>query len=409
MTHEKPIQEQTRAVEGRITDEQLEAAKRRIGVEVPHDRPGHEYASIDGIRAYTEGMGDMNPLYQDPEYAAKTRWKFLTAHPTFMLYMGVSDKKELTAEERERGKGGGLAGVHGFYGGEDIQWFRPIFAGDRLTVKGGPAKVEVKPSGMAGRSVHMTNESVYWNQRGELAGLRRMYAIRVERSAAREKHKLLDTPIQSYTPEEMARIDADYEREEVRGARPRYWEDVQVGDEIVPVVKGPWTVTAYIVFAEGTGHRNFHRAHKVAYEYRKRHPKAYPFTKYGFPDVIARVHWDRELAREAGVPAEYEMGGERIAWLSQAVTNWMGDDGWLQRLSLQIRQFILYGDTVWIKGKVVNKYVKDKEHGVELELQAVNQRNVVVAPAKAWVLLPSRVGGPVKIPTRIPEDLSIYA
>ena len=28
-------------------------------------------------------------------------------------------------------------------------------------------------------------------------------------------------------------------REEIRGSNPRYWEDVAVGDELTPVIRGP--------------------------------------------------------------------------------------------------------------------------------------------------------------------------
>ena len=60
----------------------------------------------------------------------------MISHPTMLLYMGVSEKKELTKEEREAGRGGGLAGVHSFYSGEELEWFRPIYSGDRLAVAG---------------------------------------------------------------------------------------------------------------------------------------------------------------------------------------------------------------------------------------------------------------------------------
>ena len=114
------------------------------------------------------------------------------------------------------------------------------------------------------------------------------------------------------------------------------------------------------------------------------------------------------MARVAGLPTTYDSGVERIAWLSHGVTNWMGNDGLLRKLSLQMRKFVLTGDTIWIKGKVADKYVNDGEYFVELELHAVNQRGEDTAPAKALVLLPSKVGGPVKVPVNIPENVSPY-
>lgn len=395
--------------DGQVTDADLAAARRRIGIEMPHGRPGQEYATIDSIRHFAEGLGDINQLYHDPEYARKTRWGKMIAHPTMMLIMGVSEKRQLTAEERERGKGGGLAGVHGFYSGDDIEWFRPIREGDRLTVKGGLARIDEHKSAFSGTTWHFTSDEVYTNQNGEFVGVARHMSIRAERKNIRGKGKYSDLKIQTYTPEDMAKIDADYEREYIRGNEPRYWEDVQVGEEIVPVVKGPYTATSYICFAEGTGPRNqFHRCHSVMYQYRKRHPRAFPLTEYGFPDAVARVHWEHDMAHRTGLPAYYDYGGERIGWLSQGATNWMGNDGFLRKLKVSIRRFNFYGDTIWIRGKVTNKEIKDGEYWVWLDLVAVNQLGDNTAFAEAAVILPSRVAGPVKVPAHAPEGISIY-
>ena len=398
------------SAEGTITPEGVAALRRRIGIETPQEWPGYEFASRDGIRCYSEGIGDRNPFYRDAEYAAKTVWKGLCARPTMMLYMGVSEKKELTPEEKARGRGGGLPGVHAMYSGEELEWFRPIHESDKLTVKGGLAKVEEKTSQFSGNTVHETIERVYWNQDRELIGVVRTLIIRTQRTKARGLRKYLDIPIQSYSPEEITHIDADYEREEIRGSNPRYWEDVIVGEEIVPVVKGPWCPTCYIVFAEGTGHRSeFHKAHSLAYEYRKRHPKAFPLNEYGFHDIIMRVHWDPKMAQTTGIPGCYDFGGERIGWMEHGFTDWMGDDGFLRKLSVQIRRFCVMGDTTWIKGKVTDKHIKDEEYWIELDIWADNQRGETTATGKASVLLPSRNEGPVRIPAKIPKGISIFA
>jgi acyl dehydratase len=410
--------------EGAITPEGIAALQQRVktslkvasepplpGKPDPEDMPGHEFASRDGIRNYAEGLGDRNILFRDADYAANTRWKGMIAHPTMMLYMGVPlRERPLTREEREAGRGGGLPGVHSIYANEEIEWFQPIREGDRLTVRGGLVKAEVKKSDTAGISVHETAERAYKNQRGELVGVGRALTIRYVRSNARERGKHRDVGIQTYTSEDMKRIDAVYEKEEIRGKNPRYWEDVNIGDEITPVVKGPWCVTCFIVFHEGTGHRGpFHRAHSLAYEYRKSHPQAFPLNQYGFPDTIMRVHWDPAMARITGLPTTYDAGVERIAWISHGVTNWMGDDGFLRKLSVNMRNFVFTGDTVWVQGKIYDKYIKDGEYFIELELHGINQKGEDTAPSRAWVLLPSRVGGPVKIPAKIPANISPFA
>ena len=52
-----------------------------------------------------------------------------------------------------------------------------------------------------------------------------------------------------YTRNELAKIFALYAAEQIRGAEPRYVEDVHLGDQLSRMVKGPMTVTGFIAFA----------------------------------------------------------------------------------------------------------------------------------------------------------------
>ena len=52
---------------------------------------------------------------------------------------------------------------------------------------------------------------------------------------------------------DVAEIDAAYDAEVRRGAQPRYFEDVTIGDELQPRVKGPLTTTDVVVWHVGWG------------------------------------------------------------------------------------------------------------------------------------------------------------
>src|SRR5206468_169503 len=78
-------------------------------------------------------------------------------------------------------------------------------------------------------------------------------------------------------------------------------------------------------------------------------------NEFGVPEPPERVHWDADLARAVGVPAPYDYGPERVAWLGHLVTNWMGDAGTLARLNVQVRRHNLIGDTTWCRGRVAAK------------------------------------------------------
>jgi len=397
--------------EGAITEEALALLRRRIGQPVPYRKAAFEWASVDPLRNYARGIGDVNPFYRDLEHAEASRWGTLTAHPTFMLYMGMSRERELSPQLLATGRGDPLRGVHAFYAAEEMQWFSPIRAGDRLEVRQGLAAVDDKTSSMGKRAIHEHHEGVYRNQADELVGLRRYTLIRMERAKARggKKHAELQVP-QRYTEDQMRAIDEDYAREYIRGPEPRYWESVEIGDVSVPLVRGPYTTTAYICYAEATGPRNdYHRAHSDAYRYRSEHPRAFPLNEHGFPDTIARVHWDKEMATRAGLPETYDFGGERVAWMSNVVTNWMGDDAFLRRLRVEMRAFCYVGDTVWLTARVVDKRVDGDDHAVDLELEAINQRDEQIARGTATVLLPSEsCPDEPTVPSVVPDGLSPF-
>ena len=69
----------------RITDRALDDLRARIGRPVRRPRPYIEEITRDAIRHYADGIGDLNPLWTDREYAAGTRFGDVVGIPT-MLY-----------------------------------------------------------------------------------------------------------------------------------------------------------------------------------------------------------------------------------------------------------------------------------------------------------------------------------
>ncbi len=71
-------------------------------------------------------------------------------------------------------------------------------------------------------------------------------------------------PPPHYTEEELAQIYRLYADEDVRGATPRYWDEVTVGEALPTMAKGPMTVTGFIAYAQGWGGL-YIRANKLAW------------------------------------------------------------------------------------------------------------------------------------------------
>ena len=156
------------------------------------------------------------------------------------------------------------------------------------------------------------------------------------------------------------------------------------------MVKGPLTVTDIVCWHVGMGMGLYGvKPLRLAYENRRRIPRFFHRDDQNVPDVMQRVHWDPEFARRSGNPTTFDYGRMRETWLIHLCTDWMGDDAWLWKLDCEFRLFNYVGDTQWLDGTVVRRYLADGDRpAVDLELRAVNQRGKVTTPGHATVLLP---------------------
>lgn len=369
-----------------ITDEMVMRARSRIGVEWQRKEPYYNTsATKDTIRHFAHGIGDTNPLWTEEEYAKKSRYGCIIAPPCFLYSV-----------HWPLGQGGGMPGIHGWHAGNDWEFYRPIYVGDEFTVTETLTDLEEKKSQMAGRTFISYGITTYKNQRGEVVARAKGWCVWAERGASGEKGKYLKTQKATYTKEELKAIEMDYDREEVRGTKPRYWEDVEEGEQLTPVVKGPLTMRDIYAWLMGAG-SPYIRAHGIELAYRRKHPAIAMVDKTtGQLDIPELVHMEESRAREIGLPSAYDYGSQRISWLGHLMTNWIGDDGFLKRLYAELRLFNYVGDTTWCKGRVVRKSMKNEECLVECEIWCENQRGEIIAPGRATVILPSEVHGPVK-------------
>jgi hypothetical protein len=166
------------------------------------------------------------------------------------------------------------------------------------------------------------------------------------------------------------------------------------------MVKGPLTVTDMICWHVGMGMGLYGvQPLRLGAANRRRVPRFYHRDDQGVPDVMQRVHWDPEFARRSGNPTTFDYGRMRETWLIHLCTDWMGDDAWLWKLDCEFRRFNYVGDTQWLSGTVVRRYLAEGDRpAVDLDLTAVNQRGETTTPGHATILLPSREHGPVRLP-----------
>jgi acyl dehydratase len=391
---------------GVLTDDGIERSKLRIGIPEPQPNPPHNYeVSWDGSRHFAYGYGDDNPLFCDPDYAKGTRWGTLIAPPTFHYTMGEDAAPKPDPETKALLKGDPFAGLGSYQAVMDFEWWRPVRLGEGLRCLKTQVGVVPKPSSFGGRTAHITHDFIYANLDGQLTNIRRGTWINAERHTSRERKKEQRLP-QPYTPEQLAEIDAAYDAEQRQGGEPRFWEDVQVGEELQPKVKGPLTTTDVVVWHLGWGMQlTPPGAFRIARRVRKKAPGLYPPNQLNVPDTVQRLHWEPARAQELGLPTSYDYGGMRETWLCHLLTDWIGDDGWLWRLTVQHRKFNYIGDATWLKGRVTDKRQVDGRNEVHLEVRCENQVGEITSPATAIVLLPTHDDPVVPLPEPPAETL----
>ena len=392
---------------GGITDEGVARLRERIGVPTPHPQPPHYRSpNEDAFRHLAEATGDDNPLWCEPGYAAGTVWGGPIAGPNFNggdTLIGENEVAHLDPATRDLMKGDPIRGAHAFYSGSYREWWNPLRPGMRVGRRNALVGVHDKRSEFAKRAVHEWTGEVFCATDPALA-LSAQYRlmIRTQREGVEQRSKYAEIAIEPYTDDEIARIDEWYAGEPARrrGADPRWWEDVEEGDEVTPIVKGPLRVTDMVCWHVGMGMGLYGvKALRLGYEQRQKMPKFFRPDALNIPDVQQRVHWDPEWARAAGNPASYDYGRMRETWLVHLCTDWMGDDAWLWKLDCQFRKFNYVGDTHWMRGTVTRRYLAEGDRpAVDLDIWGENQRGDTTTPGHATILLPSREHGAVQLP-----------
>jgi acyl dehydratase len=126
-------------------------------------------AGREHIKWFAQAIGDPNPLWQDKAYAEKSRYKNIIAPPLFLIDSGLVKLVGRLVDMAPH-----LANING---GTEIEYFRPIEAGDTITTVAKLADAQLK-TGKTGSLIFLVFEVTYTNQRGELVAILRNTFIR---------------------------------------------------------------------------------------------------------------------------------------------------------------------------------------------------------------------------------------
>lgn len=369
---------------GKFTDKMLDDMRALIGTELRTEAClNNEYATRLAIMRFCEGIGDDNPLWMDQAYAAKTRHGTQIAPPSFVFACLGSVQV-------------GWPGLGGFHCETKMTFKKPIRVGEKINAKvifdgfDGP----IADSNFGGRRIKDYLRQEYRNQEDELLATFVCSRMRFERGEMQKRAsgREIELP-HPWTDEQLAEIEEQVLAESPRGATPRYWDDVQVGDEIDVITKGPLGLTDFIAFiAAGAAPIPRIAAHSVALKRYHKHPKwAFRDPRTHALEPVYSVHYNDYAAKLQGAQIAYDVGIQRTSWQIHSLTNWMGDDASLKAITGQYRSHVYLSDVVRLGGRIEAKEIDaDGDHIVRLTTWATNQRGQQVMPGTAVIALPVR-------------------
>jgi len=369
---------------GKFTDEMLANMRALIGTDLRTDScVNNEYATRLAILRFCEGIGDDNPLWTDAAYAQQSPYGTLIAPPSFIFACLGSIQV-------------GWPGLGGFHCETKLTFNRPIRVGDQIkasvTFDGFDGPTD--DSNFGGRRIKDYLRQEYRNQDGELVSTFICSRMRFERTEMQKRAstRTIEIP-HPWKEEELVAIEDQVMAEKPRGATPRYWDDVQVGDEIDVITKGPLGLTDFIAFIAG-GAAPIPRisAHSVALKRYRKHPAwAFRDPKTHALEPVYSVHYNDYAAKLQGAQIAYDVGIQRTCWQTHSLTNWMGDAGFLKASTSQYRAHVYLSDVVRLGGRVEAKEIDaDGDHIVRLTTWAHNQRGQNAMPGTAVISLPKR-------------------
>lgn len=318
----------------------------RPSEDLPIDRsrlPWVSAATRDAIRHFAWGIGDDNPLWTDIEHARASRWGGLIAPPCFLY--GV-DETTIASGYPDRRRD---------YRSVDWTFFDVVPVGSNLE-----AAVWQTGEEKAGGALEQLGRVDFRITGGGLVARAETRCLRPDQPKAAVE----DRPELRYSGEQLEAIEQAILSEARRGAVSRNWEDVSVGDGLGPLVKGPlsimdvvaWSAATSGVVVDGCGHS------------------------------------------EGGLDDQSATGPEQVAWIAQMLTDWMGDDAFLHRLSVVIEACPTLGATTTIAGHISAVDLVHERPTAHIELIAKDQDGGTSASGTAQILLPSARYGEVRLP-----------
>lgn len=392
------------AAYNRAIDKMVEGFKERASTMIGWGR-GRGSATVTSQQLINSAHVTYNPFWTNEGYASGTRWGGLIAYPMY----GPSGGNMLTTVPWETPETGYDRQL---WPGQDWEFYQPVHVGDTLRVwNRAPAITEQEAPDRGGIRGFLVKEGDYdvINQRNEIVTSTQNYTVRIFFPDGPPGPPYIWQRY-GFTEEEIFYLDRLARSEKVRGKEIRYYEDVNVGDRLDPVVIGPTNMND--IGAQGSGGMpaGAGPGELAAAAMGEGTAQQGPINKLlEKEDVIGQEeyikgttglyykgggggmrHWDDIVAQAEGEPGAFLWGNMSIRCMLCCLTNWIGDDAFVRKYSWRHVTRTLVGDASYASGKVTNKRRENGEYLVDIFICQRDIRGFVVDAAVATVALRSK-------------------
>jgi acyl dehydratase len=356
--------------------------------------------STNDIRRFVQGVQNPNPLYFDEEYAAQSRFGRIVAPQS---YFGGGPGTGATPAIQ-----GTVPGSHMLFGGDEFWYFGPrIYPGDKPYMERMLYDYKIANTSFAGPTMFSRGDTVYYSQQGESIARQRSTSIRylVENAlrlgsfdSQRDEPEWTDEDLEAFELEKIRYIRSYLDR----GHAKRLWQEVKVGDTLPRRLLGPHSIQSLTTesrtdvggwgahFQAGGPSSTMEAGWLPEMSRDDERVKVNPGAGDGLVYGPSRGHVQPRWARVIGMPRGYGYGATMGAWITDYLTNWAGEWGYLVHVNSQYRNPAFTGDVTYQDGEVIDTYT-DAQGRAMVQVQHVmtNQHGTTMARGVGEIQLPT--------------------
>jgi acyl dehydratase len=341
------------------------------------------------VMRWVQAMRNPNPAYFDIDWA-RGRGQTLRVPQSMILACAIRHGVHTSIQ-------GEIVGARQMNGGDEWWFEAPVQVGDVVVSQRKALDYKLTETGFAGPTLFQRGETIYLDQEGRR--LARQISTSIRFLAANLKGRGGGSKAEAEPPQFSGDQLGAFEQQRLDYARGLHEPGPIARDQLSPGAKlpvrpiGPHSVQSFTNEQRSFlytvwGNLSDDGLPRTARNIRSEAAALDPEFADGLFHGASAGHTDSSAAAQRGMPRAYGAGASACAWLTDYVTNWLGDEGAITHCKVQYRNPILVGDLTFISGEVTKASAEpDGSVLVELSLKTENQDGKPGAVGQATALI----------------------